>query len=269
MMDNLSPGTINTIEVRNLWFAYRTEEYVLKDVSISIDSRSTAIVGQNGAGKTTFVKLLKALLKPTKGDIWIFGQNTKETTTAKLAKIVGLVFQNPADQIFKSRVIDEVMFGPLNVFKDKHKAYESSIKALEMVGLSGKQEEHPYDLTLSERKLLCLASILAMGPKVIILDEPTIAQDRYSTKIITQIIKQLVNAGKFVITITHDMDFVLENFSRTVVFTDGRIIADGETEKVLSDEKTLGTAHLELPWLIRLSQHVGVSYSKIKELRKR
>ncbi|WP_448384739.1 energy-coupling factor ABC transporter ATP-binding protein [Fervidobacterium sp.] len=255
------------IKVENLWFAYRSEDYVLKGISLILDNRPTAIVGQNGAGKTTFVKLLKALLKPTKGDIWIFGQNTKETTAAKLAKTVGLVFQNPSDQIFKSKVLDEVMFGPLNVFKDKHKAYENSLKALEFVGLSKKKEEHPYDLTLSERKLLCLASVLATEPEVIIFDEPTIAQDRYSTKLIAEIIHQLVSIGKFVITITHDMDFVLENFSRTIVFIDGVVISDGETEKVLSDDKTLEKAHLEVPWLIKLARGTGVSYGEIKNLR--
>jgi len=256
-----------TIIVQNVWFAYREQEYVLKDICVSIDDRPTAIVGQNGAGKTTFVKLLKALLRPTKGDIWIFSQNTKETTAAKLSKTVGLVFQNPSDQIFKSKVIDEVMFGPLNVFNEKHEAYENSIKALEMVGLREKEEEHPYDLTLSERKLLCLASIIAMDPQVIILDEPTIAQDRYSTKIIAQIIKELVKAGKFVITITHDMDFVLENFSRTIVFTNGKIIADGETENVLSEENILRIAHLELPWLVKLSKDIGIPYEKLKKLK--
>ncbi len=255
------------IKIENLWFAYKREEYVLKEISLTIDERPTAIVGQNGAGKTTFVKLLKALLKPTKGDIWIFGRNTKDTTAAKLAKTVGLVFQNPSDQIFKSRVLDEVMFGPLNVFKDKQKAYETSLRALEIVGLSKKKEEHPYDLTLSERKLLCLASVLAMEPEVVILDEPTIAQDRYSTKLIAEIIHQLVSLGKFVITITHDMDFVLENFSRTIVFTNGVVISDGETENVLSDDKTLEKAHLEVPWLIKLARRIGVSYGEIKKLR--
>ncbi|MGC9771042.1 energy-coupling factor ABC transporter ATP-binding protein [Fervidobacterium islandicum] len=262
-------GTYNddVISVQNLWFAYKDEEFVLRDVTITIDNRPTAIVGQNGAGKTTFVKLLKALLTPTKGDIWIFGQNTKDTTAAKLAKTVGLVFQNPADQIFKSKVIEEVMFGPMNVFKDKHVAYENSVRALELVGLKGKEEEHPYDLTLSERKLLCLASILAMEPKVIIFDEPTIAQDRYSTQVIAGIINSLVSSGKLVITITHDMDFVLENFSRTVVFSDGMIIADGETEHVLSDDEILTKAHLEVPWLIRLSRELNVPYKKIREIK--
>jgi len=245
------------IKVDGLWFAYKEDEYVLQNIDIQFDDKPTAIVGQNGAGKTTFVKVLKGLLKPSKGDVWIAGTNTKETTVAQLSKIIGLVFQNPSDQMFKSKVIDEVMFGPLNIWKDKkdrNYAYEQSIKALKIVELDNKIEEHPYDLTLSERKLLCLASIIAMDPKIIILDEPTIAQDRFSTRKLAKIIKELVRDGKVVLTITHDMDFVAENFERTVIFYQGQVLDDGPTEKVLSNEENVVTAHLELPNLVKLAK---------------
>ncbi|KAF2962375.1 ABC transporter ATP-binding protein [Fervidobacterium sp. 2310opik-2] len=244
------------IEVKNLWYAYKPEKYVLEDITLSFDVRPTAIVGENGAGKTTFVKLLKGLLKPVKGDVFIKGQNTKEATVAQLAKVIGLVFQNPSDQIFKSKVIDEVMFGPLNIFKDKHLSYEKSLKALELVGLEDKKEIHPYDLTLSERKLLCLASVLAMEPEIIILDEPTIAQDRYSISRIAEIVKNLVQSGKIILTITHDMDFVLENFERTIVFCKGKVISDGPTKEVLKDESKIIQTHLELPTLYKLHKAI-------------
>ncbi|ABS61102.1 energy-coupling factor ABC transporter ATP-binding protein [Fervidobacterium nodosum] len=244
------------IEVKNLWYAYKPGKYVLEDITLSFDDRPTAIVGENGAGKTTFVKLLKGLLKPVKGDVFIKGQNTKEATVAQLAKVIGLVFQNPSDQIFKSKVIDEVMFGPLNIFKDKHLSYEKSLKALELVGLEDKKEIHPYDLTLSERKLLCLASVLAMEPEIVILDEPTIAQDRYSISRIAEIVKNLVQSGKIILTITHDMDFVLENFERTIVFCKGKVISDGPTKEVLKDESKIIQAHLELPTLYKLRKAI-------------
>jgi len=245
------------IKVDGLWFAYKDNEYVLQDINIQFDNRPTAIVGQNGAGKTTFVKVLKGLLKPSKGDVWISGTNTKETTVAQLSKIIGLVFQNPSDQMFKSKVIYEVMFGPQNIWKDKKDknfVYEQSIKALRIVELDNKLEEHPYDLTLSERKLLCLASVIAMDPKIVILDEPTIAQDRFSTRKLAEIIKELIKDGKVVLTITHDMDFVAENFERTVIFYQGQVLDDGPTEKVLSNEENVATAHLELPNLVRLAK---------------
>ena len=106
---------MNKIDIKNLSFSYTKDEQILKDISLIIDKRSTAIVGQNGAGKTTFVKLLKGLLKPTQGDILLNDKSIKEMTVAQIAKHVGMVFQNPNDQIFKNKVIDEVMFGPLNV----------------------------------------------------------------------------------------------------------------------------------------------------------
>lgn len=247
---------MQVIRVENLWFYYKPESYVLENINISFEPQPTAIVGQNGAGKTTFVKLLKGLLKPVKGDVWIKEFNTKNSSVAQLSKIIGLVFQNPSDQIFKSKVIDEVMFGPMNIFKDKHYSHQKSIEALKLVGLDKKLDHHPYDLTLSERKLLCIASVLAMDPEIIILDEPTIAQDRYSIKRIGEIIKELAKKGKVILTITHDMDFVYENFERTVIFYKGKILSDGSTEKVLSDDEKVKLAHLEVPNMVRLRREV-------------
>lgn len=169
---------MNKIEIKNLHFSYKGNEEILKDINLTFDSRSTAIIGQNGAGKTTFVKLLKGLLKPTSGEVIINGINTKESTVAGLAKHIGLIFQNPNDQIFKNKVIDEVIFGPLNIGQSLEKAKENSINALKTVGLYEKINENPYDLSLSERKLISIASIVAMDTEIIIFDEPTIAQDK-------------------------------------------------------------------------------------------
>ncbi|WDU83012.1 energy-coupling factor ABC transporter ATP-binding protein [Caloramator sp. Dgby_cultured_2] len=247
------------IVVKDLYFYYKEGEDVLKGINLEFDYRSTAIIGQNGAGKTTFVKLLKGLLKPKKGDIFIKGLNTKETTVAKLASIIGLVFQNPNDQIFKNKVLDEVMFGPLNIGQDKNLAFENAKKALELVGLLQKADENPYDLTLSERKLISIASILAMDTDIIILDEPTIAQDFISREKIKNIIKKLKEEGKLVITITHDMDFVAETFERTIVFNQGQVLLDGPTKEVFSKEDILKTAHLEPPYITQLFKRLGFS----------
>ncbi|MGC8954964.1 MAG: energy-coupling factor ABC transporter ATP-binding protein [Fervidobacterium sp.] len=134
-----------TVTVKNLWFSYKPEKYVLENISITFDKTPVVIVGENGAGKSTFVKILKGLLKPTKGEVFVKDVNTKDTTVAALSKIIGLVFQNPADQIFKSKVIDEVMFGPLNIWHDKEYAYKKSIETLEIVGLEEKKQFHPLE----------------------------------------------------------------------------------------------------------------------------
>lgn len=249
---------MNKIEVINLHFSYDKSEEILKGINLNFDSRSTAIIGQNGAGKTTFVKLLKGLLKPDSGDVVINGINTKKSTVAELAKYIGLVFQNPNDQIFKNKVMDEVIFGPLNIGQTPQKAKENSINALKTVGLYEKIGENPYDLSLSERKLISIASIVAMDTEIIIFDEPTIAQDYYGKEKIKSIIKDLSAKGKLVLAITHDMDFVAETFERTLVFAEGNVLLDGTTREVYSHKEELEHAYLEAPNATQLCQMLGV-----------
>jgi energy-coupling factor transport system ATP-binding protein len=149
------------------------------------------------------------------------------------------------------------MFGPLNIGQDKSTACESSMKALEMVGLSGKVNENPYDLSLSERKLVSIASILAMNTEIIIFDEPTIAQDHAGKDKIKNIINKLVKRGKLVLTIIHDMDFVAETFARTIVFQDGRVLLDGSTREIYSNSDILYGAYLEPPHVTQLCRKLG------------
>jgi energy-coupling factor transport system ATP-binding protein len=248
---------MSRISVKDLHFSYTPGEEILKGMSLEFDDRTTAIIGQNGAGKTTFVKLLKGLLKPSSGEVFINSINTKDSTAARLAKHIGLVFQNPNDQIFKNKVMDEVMFGPLNIGMNKEKARKNSEEALKEVGLLDEVDENPYDLGLSERKLISIASILAMDTDIIIFDEPTIAQDYSGKEKIKAIIKNLKSKGKLVITIIHDMDFVAETFERTIVFNDGIVLLDGSTREVYSQADTLRKAFLEPPHVTQLCQKLG------------
>ena len=188
----------------------------------------------------------------------INGINTKEATVAELAKHIGLVFQNPNDQIFKNKVIDEVMFGPLNIGKTAEQAKKSSIEALKTVDLYDKKDENPYDLSLSERKLISIASIVAMDTDIIIFDEPTIAQDHAGKEKIKNIIKDLSSQGKLVLAILHDMDFVAETFERTLVFANGVVLLDGSTREVYSNKDKLENAYLEPPHVTQLCQKLGV-----------
>ncbi len=248
---------MSKIEIKDLSFSYTESEPILENINLIIDERSTAIVGQNGAGKTTFVKLLKGLLKPKAGDILLNDKSIKEMTVAKLAKNIGLVFQNPNDQIFKNKVIDEVMFGPLNIGIAKEEAMKNSKKALEMVGLSSKIDDNPYDLGLSERKLITIASVLAMDTEIVIFDEPTIAQDFAGKELIKSIICKLKSEGKIVLTIIHDMDFVAETFERTIVFAKGNILMDSNTRDVFSKKEILKKAYLEEPNVTKLCKALG------------
>ncbi|WP_040206031.1 energy-coupling factor ABC transporter ATP-binding protein [Neobacillus jeddahensis] len=246
------------IKVSDLSFSYRKGTPVLSGINLELDQRSTAIIGQNGAGKTTFVKLLKGLLKADEGDIFVNNHHVKETTAAELAKTIGLVFQNPNDQMFKRTVLDEVMFGPLNIKMDKQQAKENALMAIRMVDLQGKLDINPHDLSLSEKKLLCIAAIVAMDPDIIILDEPTIAQDHAGKEKIKQIIKALKDKNKLVMTIIHDMDFVAENFERTIVFNEGKVLLDGDTRQVFSQKDMLKKAHVEPPGITQLAEMLGI-----------
>jgi energy-coupling factor transport system ATP-binding protein len=245
------------IRVENLHFSYTPEEEILKGISLEFDNKSTALIGQNGAGKTTFVKLLKGLIKPVLGEVYINSINTRESTAARLSKHIGLVFQNPNDQIFKNKVIEEVMFGPLNIGHTKEAAKCYAEEALREVGLYEKASQNPYDLNLSERKLVTIASIIAMNTDIIVFDEPTIAQDYIGKEKIKDIITRLSGQGKLVIAILHDMDFVAETFERTVVFSEGRVLLDGATRDVYTYAEKLKEASLEPPHVTQLCQSLG------------
>lgn len=251
----------SVFNIEHLKFQYVENIPVLQDVTLTIDNRPTAIIGQNGAGKTTLVKLLKGLLKPVGGSIYYGGSDMAEKTVAMLAGEIGYVFQNPDDQIFKYHVIDEVMFGPQNIGMTKEQAKEKAVAALKLVGLEQLADENPYDLELSERKLVAIASVLAMDTKVLILDEPTIAQDWKGRKIIQKMIRDLSSQGKTVIAILHDMDFVAESFERVIVMAHGKVLADGTKEEVFAQKDVLEQARIDQPYLTKLCQQLG--YKKL------
>lgn len=239
-------------QMEDISFSYLKNVPVLEHLNLSLDQRTTAIIGQNGAGKTTLVRLLKGLLKPVSGTVYFGREDISKKTVAMLAGKVGYVFQNPDDQIFKYNVLDEVMFGPLNIGMTPEKAKERAIKALELMGLSGKEKENPYDLEMHERKMVAIASVVAMDTDVVILDEPTIAQDYPGKKRIGEMIKKLSGEGKLVLAILHDMDFVSENFERVIVMAHGTILADGTSEEVFAQDEILKEARLQKPYMTQL-----------------
>nr|WP_225942206.1 ABC transporter ATP-binding protein [Sporosarcina limicola] len=250
---------------------FSLEAPILQGINVTFRGEPTAIIGQNGAGKTTFVKLLKALLKPSSGDIIINGKNIKNTTAAKIASTVGLVFQNPNDQIFKNNVLDEVLFGPLNIGQAPEVARANAEIMLDLVGLLDKAGENPYDLSLAERKMIAVASILAMDTDIVIFDEPTMGQDARGKKKLKEIIRELYAQGKLVLCILHDMDFVAETFGRTVIFSNGKLLYDGPTRQAFAGQAILDTARVEQPHLTQLACKMGYDgvLLKLEELIKR
>ena len=245
-----------TFQVKDLRFSYVKGREVLHGLNLALDHRPTAIIGQNGAGKTTLVRVLKGLLKPDSGEIRYQGENLETKTVAELASRVGYVFQNPDDQIFKYKVLEEVRFGPLNIGMSPQEAEASAHEALRMVGLDEKAGENPYDLELSDRKMVAIASVLAMNTDVIILDEPTIAQSWNGREKIREIIQAKAAEGKLVIAILHDMDFVASSFARVIAMAHGEILADDTPAEIFRNHPILEKAALAAPPLYELLEEL-------------
>jgi len=246
------------IEISDLQFSYPSGVRALDGVSLSIDSgEQVAIVGQNGAGKTTLVKHLNGLLQPTRGRVLIGDWDTSKYSVAKLASRVGYVFQNPDEQLFSKTVGTEVAFGPKNLGFDGNRIQALVKDALALTELSDKTETNPYDLSVTWRKMVALASIISMDTDIVIFDEPTTGQDALNIARIANVIAELRKRGKTVITITHDIDFCAENFERVIAMGQGKILLDGPANDVLGQEEILATTYVDPPQLTRLGKRLN------------
>jgi energy-coupling factor transport system ATP-binding protein len=240
-------------------FTYPSGVQALRGVTLAIPGGTDlAIVGENGAGKTTLVKHLNGLLRPASGSVMVGDWDTRRFSVAKLASRIGYVFQNPDDQLFARSVIKEASFGPQNLGRSDDEARAAALAALAAVGLDGERDAHPYDLHLSQRKLLALAAVLSMNTPVIVLDEPTTGQDALGLARIGTIVERLKTEGKTVVTITHDIDFAAEHFERVIVMARGEVLADGAAAYVLSRTDILRAAEVEPPQIARLAQSIGL-----------
>lgn len=229
------------------------------DLSVAPGER-LALIGQNGSGKTTLVRHLNGLLRPTAGKVIVDGVDAASLTVAQLAARVGLVFQDPDRQIFAGSVEDEVSFGPRNLGV-RGAALRGAVEAaLDATGLTDERRTNPYDLGGSRRKLLALASVLAMRTPVLILDEPTTGQDARGVALVCEVIESAAEDGRTVIAISHDMRFVAENFDRVVAMRMGKIVLDGKPASVFAEGSwdTLSSTYLEPPLAARVGARLNV-----------
>ena len=245
------------IQIEALHFTYPSGVEALRGVSLTIEpGEQVAIVGQNGAGKTTLVRHLNGLLHPTSGVVRIGDWLTHNTSVAKLAARVGYVFQNPDDQLFKGNVKDEVKFGPTNIGFSPEQVEAQVQEALTLLELADKAGVNPYDLTPTWRKRVAIAAILAMATPIMVLDEPTTGQDYRSVQHLAGLIHYLRERGKTVIAISHDIDFVAENFARIVVMGQGQVLLDGAPEMVFAQAELLSSTDVQPPQLTRLANRL-------------
>jgi energy-coupling factor transport system ATP-binding protein len=257
MTDGKGPAI--AIDVQDVVFRYgpRTPD-VLKGVSLRIaQGEFVAFIGQNGAGKTTLAKHFNGLLKPASGTVRAMGLDTRRATVGTLARTVGYVYQNPDHQIFAQKVHTEVAFGPKNLGLAQEEIDQRVSEALELVGLADQADAYAFSLGRGQRQMLAVASVLAMRPPVLVVDEPTTGLDRQGARAILDLLSTWNADGRTIVVITHDMSLVAERVPRTVVVGDGRLIADGPTRDVLSNAELLRSAFLRPPQVTRIAQRLA------------
>lgn len=248
------------LELKNVSYVYPNGYEAVSDVSMEFElGEAVAIIGQNGAGKTTTVKMMNALLAPTKGEVIVDGQSTKGMTTAQVSKKVGYVFQNPNDQIFQDTIYNEIAFGLKKQKMPKQEIEKRVKESAELCGLENELQEHPYNLPYSRRKFITIAAIIAMDTKVIILDEPTAGQDHRSTELLGKIIHTLQERNKTVITITHDMEFVVSQFKRVIVMANKKKQIEDTPENIFWNEEILKVSALKQPYICQLANLLGLN----------
>jgi energy-coupling factor transport system ATP-binding protein len=247
------------IKVEGLYYAYSDGTVALKDINLQIfPSEFIAVLGGNGAGKTTLALQMSGQLKPTRGKIYIDGKDTAKGKIADLAGTVGYTFQNPDCQLFCRTVNDEIAFGPKQLHLSKQDVERRVKDTLQMMHLEQYKDRDPHTLSRGQKIGVAVASVLAMKPKVLILDEPTLGQDFIRISSLIKMLKSMNAQGLAVVVITHDVNIAAEYAKRVVIMDEGRILMDGEPHEVLSKEDILHSASLETPTAVQLSRLTGL-----------
>jgi len=259
----LPPNETPAVRVRDLAYRYPDGRLALRGVDLTImPGETVALVGPNGAGKSTFLLHLNGLLpgkERSQGlhvhgagesqrngapSIWIDGLEVNARNAPEVRRRVGLLFQDPDDQLFSTSVLEDVAFGPLNLGMDRAEARRVALECLARVDLQEAAERAPHHLSFGERKRVCLAGVLACNPSVLVLDEPTANLDPRGRRRFIALIRSLT-ATKLIAT--HDLEMVLELCNRTILLDSGRVVANGLTRNLLGDPNLLEAHGLEMP----------------------
>ena len=237
------------VEVRNLHFAYPDGTDALKGVSFRIThGESVALVGANGAGKSTLLLHLNGYLTPTRGEVRIGDVPLTHATVVSARRAVGMVFQDPDDQLFMPTVFEDVAFGPLNAGLPTAEVERCVASALERVGMAHLRDRPPYKLSAGEKRAVAIATVLAMSPDVLVMDEPSSHLDPRGRRRLIELLKSFKHTK---IIATHDLELVVELCPRVIVLDGGTIVAEGQTIELLNDEALMREHGLERPHSLR------------------
>ena len=237
------------VEAKDLEFSYPDSTHALLGISFTIrHGESVAIVGANGAGKSTLLLHLNGYLTPTVGQVRIGDFPLTKETLQEVRRTVGMVFQDPDDQLFMSTVYDDVAFGPLNLGLPIDEVDMRVQKALETVGVAHLKDRPPYRLSSGQKRRVAIATVLSMSPDILVMDEPTAGLDPQARR---QLINLLHTFKHSKIIATHDLDMVMDLCERTIILHDGKIKADGRTSEIFQNEQLLAESHLEKPFRLQ------------------
>ena len=234
------------LSVNNISFEYPDGFKALENINLSLSKgERLAVLGPNGAGKTTLILQLNGILGDLNGQITLNNNSFSEENISKIRKSVGLVFQDPDDQLFMPTVLEDVMFGPKNFGFSDELVKKNSMKALEQVKMLQFKDKPPHHLSFGQKRKVAIASVLASEPELLVLDEPSSNLDPASRRELIDILK---NLDVSIILVTHDLPMALEICNRSVILNNGKITANDETYKILKNEKVMADNRLELPF---------------------
>ncbi|MEN2983950.1 MAG: energy-coupling factor transporter ATPase [Dictyoglomaceae bacterium] len=231
------------------------ERLALKEISLSInEGERIGIIGETGSGKSTLIQLFNGLLQPTEGKIYLKGKDIKEWSIKEICRIIGLVFQYPEHQLFGETVFEEVAFGPRNIGFKEEEIEDTVKKALDIVGLNYEiiKERSPFSLSGGEKRRVAIASILAMDPEVLVLDEPTANLDPRGKRELMQYLNRWTKKNKTLIIVSHDLDEIIPLIKRVIILHKGKIILDGSIDFLFREKQKLIEIGLDLPQILQI-----------------
>lgn len=233
------------ISLSDVSFSYEKSRAILEHISFKIDEgESVGLIGANGAGKSTLMKILLGLLK-AEGTITVGGKEVCEKNLKEIRKTLGFVFQNSDNQMFMPTVVEDITFGLVNYGIRKDEAEVKADKILENLNIKDLKSRHNHTLSGGEKRMAAIATVLAMEPKVLLMDEPTSTLDPYNRRQVINIVNALPQTK---IITSHDLDMILDTCSRVIFLSDGKIVADGPAEQILKDQELLEAHRMELPF---------------------
>jgi cobalt/nickel transport system ATP-binding protein len=239
-------STAAAVELRAVSYSYPDDHRALHDIDLTVAAgERVAVLGPNGAGKTTLVLTLNGILTPQHGAVFVGGMPVVKANLREVRRRVGIVFQDPDDQLFMPTVGEDVAFGPSNLGWPANEVDAAVGGALAVVGMSAAADRSPHHLSFGERRRVALATVLAMRPDVLVLDEPSSNLDPVARRELAEIVLGL---DVTVVLVTHDLPYALQLCDRAVVLDQGRLVADGAIAGLLADEATMAAHRLELPY---------------------